>query len=142
MEKYKTALAIFCKWYARLVRVCVSAVDGEIIDMEKSVALVNRVADEKANLLSVKKAEGLESGLAFLEDANYRGFRIENGQIVGSEVEAFKMANDYCEKFAKGLCPEVFYEVANLIFFLVEPSIEEIKAELRAEQTYEQRRSA
>lgn len=134
MEQYKDALAIFCKWYTRLVRVCEKAVDGEVIDIEKSVALAQKVAEVKSELEAVKNNEGFSSGLAFLEDANYRGFRIENGQIVGSKVEAFKMANDYCNKFAKGTTPEIFYEVANLIFFLVEPDIEEIKSELRKEQ--------
>lgn len=132
MENYRIALATFVRSFIQLRNVCERVMDGEIV--EGAEKLAKEVSHNKEELLMAQEQMGFEPNLHFLEDSNYAGFRIENVRIVGSQYEAYKKVTEWSQKFLDGKIPSVYFEVANLITFLL--NMKEVFAEKAKEEMY------
>lgn len=132
MEQYRIALATFVRSFIQLRNMCERVIDGEIVEGAEQLAL--EVSLNKEEFLRAQEEMGFEPNLHFLEDSNYAGFRIENVRIVGSQYEAYKKVTEWSQKFLDGKIPPVYFEVANLITFLL--NMKEVFAEKAKEEMY------
>lgn len=132
--RYKSALAGLCYYAAWLSKVKEQIKTGEVIDEGKLEFYCTRVEVCKRHLLECKEALGYSDGLAFMNNANFAGFSIKNGELIGDRANIYKILMPWYNNFPeKG--NNFLFEVANflLAFEAVEdegkPLIEQIKEE-------------
>lgn len=122
--EYKSALAGLCYYAATLADIKERVSDGEILDAQKFEFFCERLAVCKRHFLQAKEKLGYTDGLAFLNNANFAGFSIRNGVLLGNREHIYKILMPWYNGF-----PEqgnnFQYEVAT--YLLAFESIEDEK---------------
>ena len=132
-QSYRVALSTFCMHFLKLRTLCEQVQNGEAV--EPPVDLIKKIDNSKKQLFAEQKSLGFEQSLAFLEDANFAGFRIENLKLKGSHYEAYKKANEWSKDFLAGKTTHpIFFETANLITFML--NMKDVFAEKKKEEYY------
>lgn len=132
MGEYRMLVSYFNALNKKVHEIREAIEDGEMIDTTEAVTSIDNLARVKEQLTKVKTELGFTDELAFLEDATFAGFRIENGIIIGSKSSALATAI----KWRKGF-PEqynnIFFEVASYIIQNLDLTVVELDSDQRKE---------
>ena len=136
LDRYKTSLAGFCYYAAWLAKTKEQITSGEMIDENKIEFYCSRVELLKKYLLECKEKLGYTDGLAFMNNANFAGFSLKNGELTGDRANIYKILMPwYKDSLAGG--NNFQYEVANylLAFEAVEDDLKLTIDNIKEERT-------
>lgn len=111
-NSYETSLACLCKQSARLSLLKDRLLAGEEVSELPELLQIMEFSKEK--LLLEKEKLGYSDGLAFMEDNNFRGFSVREGQLFGDTQYLLRICMPWYEN-AKN---NYQYEVANYLIAL------------------------
>lgn len=121
-EEYIGWVITYCDEYAEFCRMKEKLDDGEIMqetDYFKLQDILTRLSIATERLTQAKEAYDVKTGMMFLEDNAFKGFSIENGQLVGDPKEAYHIASPWLYSFLNGSDENYYrFEVANLVISL------------------------
>lgn len=113
----------YCKKYAEFVAVKEKVDDGEVIHLTKDEMeqLITSLSSAREEFIAEQHHMGYTTGDNFLNDNNFRGFRIQNGQLIGDSNCFYRIILPWMEEFYYGLSDNHFrFEIATFLYWLKE----------------------
>lgn len=115
-EDYEKYLAGFCAYSHALIDLKHRIESGEVVPEEKVGSLLRALSVSKEKLLEAKQSLGYDDALSFLEDNNFAGFSVKNGEVIGDKTKLFLITKPWMERPANNYQHEVaVYLVASTL---------------------------
>lgn len=122
-KDYINKTIAYCKRYAEFVAVKEKVESGEVIHLTKDEMeqLITGLSSAREEFIAGQHHMGYTTGDNFLNDNNFRGFCIQNGQLIGDSDCFYRIILPWMEEFYYGLSDNHFrFEIATFLYWLKE----------------------